>query len=104
MIEQLRRLLDGITADIQETKKLADGDYDPAHAFMRSALSEAEKANLVIQARLERIKAAERDFAADGEAIVTKVEVVKVEEKRWSRGRAPLRRAGFLLPHHTCVF
>lgn len=38
--------------------------------------------NLVIQARLEWIKAAERDFAADGEAIITRIEVVKVEEKK----------------------
>ncbi len=35
-----------------------------------------------IQARLEWIRAADRDFGADGEPVVLKVEVVKLEEKR----------------------
>lgn len=35
-----------------------------------------------IHARLEWMRAADRDFSADGEPVVTKVEVVKIEEKR----------------------
>ena len=38
--------------------------------------------NLVIQSRMESLRAADRDFAADGQPIVTKIEVVKVEEKK----------------------
>ena len=38
--------------------------------------------NLCIQARLEWIRVADRDFAPDGDSIVTGIEVVRVEEKK----------------------
>jgi hypothetical protein len=37
--------------------------------------------NLVIQARMEWLKAADRDFARDGEVIITGIEVTKIEEE-----------------------
>jgi len=73
----------GVRAEFEPTRFAVEFvSHDEHYRLIVSGRALGRLYNLCIQARLEWIRAADRDVAEDGEAIVTHIEVVKVEEKR----------------------
>ena len=73
----------GVRSEFESTRFAVDFvGHDEHYRLVVSGRNLGKLYNLCIQARLEWIRAADRDFGADDEAVITGIEVVKVEEKK----------------------
>ncbi|VTR95126.1 conjugative relaxase domain protein : Uncharacterized protein OS=Blastopirellula marina DSM 3645 GN=DSM3645_27912 PE=4 SV=1: AAA_30: UvrD_C_2 [Gemmata massiliana] len=70
------------TPELREAIQKADSRKSATELFNPQRRNLDRIYALVIQARMEWLRAADRDFASDGQPIITKIEVVKVEEKK----------------------